>query len=215
MIKAVIFDMDGVLIDSEPANLAVIKGFFESHGKQASEEYLVSLVGRSIHDTWDLTSNAWQEPITFEAYHAMYQVYREQHPIDYEAILFPHVKELLAWLKQEGYQVAIASSSKLRTIERVLSQCNLSDFFDLKMSGEMFEKSKPNPEIYLKSASNLGLDVKECIAVEDSKAGLAACLAANMPVIAKIDERFGADPNVADYKINDILEIKMILKSSN
>lgn len=211
MIKAVIFDMDGVLIDSEPVNLQIIKDFFAEHGKHAEDAYLHALVGRSIHDTWHLTSAAWKEPISFEAYCALYEQYRKKHPINYPDILFPEVKDVLAWLKQENYKIAVASSSKLRTIKRVMEQCCLEGIFDLYMSGEMFEKSKPDPEIYIKSAEKLGLPVAECIAIEDSKAGIASCLAANMKVIARIDTRFGADPNKADYKVHNLLEIKEIL----
>lgn len=211
MIKAVIFDMDGVLIDSEPANLKIIQDFFAAHGKTAEDDYLHSLVGRSIHDTWHLTSAAWKDPISFDAYCELYEQYRKEHPIHYPEILFPEVKEILLWLKNEGYQIAVASSSKLRTIKRVMGQCELEDMFDLYMSGEMFEKSKPDPEIYIKTAQKLGLSVQECIAVEDSKAGIASCLAAHMKVIARIDLRFGADPEKADYQVNNLIEIKEIL----
>lgn len=213
MIKAVIFDMDGVLIDSEPANLKIIKDFFAEYGKEADDTYLHSLVGRSIHDTWHITAAAWKEAIEFDAYCALYEQYRKEHPIHYPDILFPEVKEILSWLHNEGYQIAVASSSKLRTIKKVMAQCKLEDQFDLYMSGEMFKKSKPDPEIYIKTAQKLGCEISECIAVEDSKAGIASCLAARMKVIARIDRRFGANPDEADFQVNHLLEIKEILKS--
>lgn len=213
MIKAVIFDMDGVLIDSEPENLAIIRNFYEAHDKVASDAYLLSLVGRSQHDTWDLTLAAWGEDIAFDTYCDKFKAFRDVYPIDYQKILFPGVIETLTWLKQEGYKIAVASSSKMRTINHVLQTCNLESFFDLKMSGEMFTYSKPNPEIYLESAKQLGFDIDQCIAVEDSSAGIAACKNANMKVIAKIDPRYGADPMIANYQIHDIPDLQAILRS--
>lgn len=211
MIKAVIFDMDGVLIDSEPANLEQIRSFFKLHGKCAEEAYLYSLVGRSAHDTWDITANAWKTPITYDEYHQAFQAYCEQETMDYPSLLFPHTKELLQWLKEEGYLVAVASSSKLRKIKEVLQACEITSYFDVMLSGEMFQRSKPDPEIYIKSAEALGVLVSECIAIEDSKAGIASCLAANMKVIARVDERFGADATLADEQIHNFLEVKQLL----
>lgn len=215
MIKAVIFDMDGVLIDSEPVNLQIIREFYLAHGKQAEESYLRALVGRSIHDTWHLSKEQWKDDISFEAYTALYHDFRLVHPIDYPSILFPDVKPLMIWLKEQGYKLAIASSSKLHTIENVIKQCALEDIFDIKMSGEMFKKSKPDPEIYVATARNLGFPVEECIAIEDSKAGMTSCIAANMKVIAKIDLRYGADPSQADYQVENLLEVKDILMKLN
>lgn len=203
--------MDGVLIDSEPVNLQLIKSFYEEHGHIASTDFLNSLVGRSQHDTWDICKKQWEEDISFERYNEMYQAYRNAHSIDYKSILFPQVIELLTWLKEKGFKIAVASSSRMHTIDKVLKACEIESFFDLKMSGEMFEKSKPDPEIYIKTAENLGFDVSDCIAVEDSKAGIASCLAANMKVIAKIDLRYGANPDLATMKVHDLSEIKSIL----
>lgn len=212
MIKAVIFDMDGVLIDSEPANLEVIRSFFQAHQKQAEDAYLYSLVGRSSHDTWNLTAKAWGTPITYEAFHSEFQAFSAQVEFDYPSLLFPHTKDLLAWLKEEGYHVALASSSKLAKIKEVLAACEITQYFDVIMSGEMFQRSKPDPEIYIKSAEALGCTIEECIAIEDSKAGIASCIAAHMKVIARVDHRFGADAALADEQIHDFLEVKTLLE---
>lgn len=213
--KAVVFDMDGVLIDSEPANLKIIYDFFKEHDKHAETDFLLSLVGRSQHDTADIVLDAWGENISFDEYCTLYQAYRDTHPIDYQEILFPGVEETLAWLKKAGYLVAVASSSKMRTIEKVLTQTKLLSYFDVCMSGEMFEKSKPDPEIYIRTAEKLGVDVKDCLAIEDSKAGLASACASGMKVAAKVDLRFGADPSVAHYQIQQLLDIKTILQEQD
>lgn len=210
MIKAIVFDMDGVLIDSEPANLALIADFFQAHGKCASESYLHSLVGRSAHDTWDLTAAAWGDEITYEAYHEEFQKYWEEHPFDYPTILMPHVKELLIWLKEHGYRIAVASSSRLNKIKEVLQVCEIIDYFDVIISGEQCTKSKPDPEIYVRAAELLELPVSECLAVEDSKAGIASCVAAHMKVVARVDTRFGANPEAADFQIYDMMDLIQI-----
>lgn len=212
MIEAVIFDMDGVLIDSEPANVDLISQFFQIHGKYASAQYLRSLVGRSAHDTWHLTKAAWQEDITYEEYHQQFQAFQANHPIDYPSILYPQVKEVLAWLKEQGYLVAVASSSRLVKIKEVLKKCDIETYFDAIISGEQCIHSKPDPEIYRKAAQLLHVPVERCLAIEDSNAGIASCKGANMKVVALVDPRYGADPSQADAQIDEMRELIDVLK---
>ena len=80
------------------------------------------------------------------------------------------------------------------------------------LSGEMFEESKPNPEIYLTAAKKLGVDPSECVAVEDSTYGIAAGNAAGMRVIAYADEQFGIDQSKAYAKIHSMDEVKKYVK---
>lgn len=213
MIQAVIFDMDGVLIDSEPPNLQLIADFFALHGKHATQDYLNSLVGRSTKDTWANTLAAWGEAITPEAYQERFQAYREQHPLHYPSLLFDDVKELLEWLKQANYTLAVASSTRLDVVKQVLIDCGIIDYFSIVVSGADCTHSKPDPEIYLHAASVLGLDPSACVAIEDSTAGMLSARSAGMQVIAKIDERYGADPDLADTKVHHLIEIKDLLAS--
>lgn len=215
MIRAVIFDMDGVLIDSEPANLQLIRDFYHEYHKTVSEKYLQSVVGKSDRDAWQDTLKEWGEEVSYEDYYDLFDKFADSHPFQYQKLVFPEVSKILAWLKNENYQIALASSSKMATIQKVLKQLEIEDYFDVILSGEMFKASKPDPEIYLTAARLLNLEVGECIAIEDSNAGIASCIAAKMKVIARIDERFGADADRADFKVSQLMELTNILKKEN
>lgn len=206
MIKAVIFDMDGVIVDSEPLYCEVIEGFHKSYGKEAPYEYLASMVGKSNQDTWQQTLAIWKDEITFEEYHRLYHVYEEAHPIQFKEAIFDGMIHVLTQLKKEGYRLAIASSSPLKAIKSVMKECEIESFFEFTLSGEMFTHSKPNPEIYLATVEKLGLSKDECIIVEDSLYGIQAGKDAGVKVIAKIDNRYGADASKADYRFHDYHE---------
>ena len=119
--------------------------------------------------------------------------YCQTHSYGYDSVLNPGVREILIWLKEHGYKTAVASSSTMYQIQTMESVCNLTGCFDQLLSGEMFNESKPNPEIYLTAAKKLNVRPEECIAVEDSKYGIAAGNAAGMRVLAYADDRYGVD----------------------
>ena len=127
--------------------------------------------------------------------------------------MFPHVRETLDYLKDKGYILALASSSKEYEIDNVLKRCDLKDYFKLIISGEVFKESKPNPEIYLTCIKRLNLEAKECVAIEDSEYGIEAAKKAGLICIAKRDDRFNYDQSKADYFIDNHDEIKDILEN--
>ena len=211
-IKAVLFDMDGVLIDSEPANLKQFYEFYKTQGVEASKEFLISLVGSSIEYTGvesvRLLNNGW----SVKEFYEHFDEYAKQYPISFPEILNEGVKETLLWLKEHGYQTAIGSSSQMSIIERMLKECELESYFDVVFSGEMFKESKPNPEIYESIAKTLGVEKKHCIVIEDSGFGIEAGKRANMVTIALRDDRFGIDQSGADEFIEDMKEIPAIVR---
>lgn len=206
-IKAVIFDMDGVLIDSEPSNLKQLSDFYELHGVIAEPSFLISLVGSSIEYTGVESIHLLQKDWSIEEFYERFDGYANQHPVSYRDILNPGVKETLLWLKQHGYRIAIGSSSTLSNIQRMLEECELQDVFDIVFSGEMFAKSKPNPEIYLSIAQHLKLAPCQCMVIEDSSFGIEAGKKAGMMTIALTDHCFGIDQSKADDHIECIQDI--------
>lgn len=208
MIEAVVFDMDGTLVNSEPENLRILKEFMAEQGIAVSEEFLISLVGTSYEMTCSMCLAHMPKDWTLERFQKAYEAYDRLHPYNYGAILHPHVRETLAWLKEHGYRTAIASSSPLRLIEKMVAECDLKDLVDEIVSGEMFEESKPHPEIYLHTAQQLKVEPAACLAVEDSGYGIEAALRAGMQVLAYRDRQYGMDQSGADAIIDDLREIK-------
>lgn len=212
MIKAIIFDMDGVLIDSEPHYMDAILKCMREYKIPVCLEDLIPLAGANSNQYTQIISKILEGYTTKEDFDKHTDQYFKDHPIDYTKILFPQVREILPILKSEGYRIALASSSKKHEIENVLKQCQLTEYFEFILSGDMFKESKPNPEIYLTSIQKLGLSAEECIAIEDSEYGITAAKGANLTCIARTDTRFGYDQSAADYAVNDLLEILDILK---
>lgn len=208
MMKAVIFDMDGVLVDSEPANNEQVADFMEMLKERPTEEFLDSLVGCSYEHATKVCLEYLNIEMDDDVFMQQLDAYIQEHPFNYADYLNPGVKEILTDLRTRGYKTAIASSSLLSQIQKMLKECNLEKEFDVILSGEMFVESKPNPEIYLVAAKELGIQASECLVIEDSSYGIEAGKRAGMKVLALKDTRYGIDQSQADHMISSMLEIK-------
>lgn len=211
MIKAVIFDMDGVIIDSEPYYQKVLLEHLHHFQVPATIEDLIPLAGGTTQHYNQVLNPLIKDYVSrqdFDDYNSRF--YRD-NGVPYDQLLFPHVENLLSWIQNHGYRLAIASSSRQDEIQGVLDKCHLQNYFELLMSGDMFKESKPNPEIYITCVKKLGLKPEECIAVEDSEYGITAAKAAGLTCIARKDSRFGYDQSQADYFVEDLLDIIQIL----
>lgn len=213
MIKAVIFDMDGVLVDSEPVYQEATINVLDSLNIKATKEDLLKLAGGSSLHFNKFIQDVSKGSISCEDFNKICDQYYLDNPVKYEEIMFPHVRETLDYLKYKGYILALASSSKEYEIENVLKRCDLKDYFKLIISGEVFKESKPNPEIYLTCIKRLNIEADECVAVEDSEYGIEAAKKAGLICIAKRDDRFNYDQSKADYFIDDHDEIKDVLEN--
>ena len=212
MIKAIIFDMDGTLIDSEPYYQRIMLQCLQELHVPVEPEDLLPLAGANSLLYEKFVTQCIEGYTKKKAYDEWNHRYYKENPVDFTKLLFHHVSDTLSSLKEKGYRLVLASSSQKHEIESMLKQCNLGEYFEFFLSGDMFKESKPNPEIYLVCIKKLGLSADECIAVEDSEYGIAAAKSAGLTCIARKEERFGLDQSAADYKINDLLEIIDILK---
>lgn len=207
---AVIFDMDGVIVDTEKFYLDTLARLFEAEGIEVPFEDLCVTVGASYKD-FKRNLVRWfelgGEHLTEEEALARYNVWEERNQPDFAALLNHGVVETIAELKRRGVRVALASSSPMSNILLVLEACGLSDAFELVTSGEQFHESKPNPEIYLHTLENLGLPAGDCCCVEDSVPGITAGKAAGLTVFAKREDRFGFTQEAADRIIDAIPDL--------
>lgn len=207
---AVIFDMDGVIVDTEKFYLDTLAKLFEAEGIEVPFEDLCVTVGASYKD-FKRNLVRWfelgGEHLTEDEALARYNVWEERNQPDFAALLNHGVVETIAEVKRRGVRVALASSSPMSNILLVLEACGLSDAFELVTSGEQFRESKPNPEIYLHTLENLGLPAGDCCCVEDSVPGITAGKAAGLTVFAKREDRFGFTQEAADRIIDAIPDL--------
>lgn len=213
---AVVFDMDGVLVDTEPENQQHVREFFEDRGlalTKAATDDLVGCTGayfvERINEWWARTPHKRPDEQKLCAEDAMNRHFADIH-YDYPSLLNPGVAETLDGLAERGIRCAVASSTERAGIERALAPCGILDKFAFVLSGEDFVHGKPAPDIYLAAAARLDVDPACCIAVEDSDRGIAAGVAAGMHVAVKREERFGFAQEGGTWyldRIDELLEI--------
>jgi len=182
-IEAVIFDMDGLIIDSEPLwRKAEIEAFKEI-GFHFTEQMCVETMGMRI----DEVVNFWWKKFKWKTPKESVVVNNIQSKmidlIQKEGVLLPGVIETLKLLKEHGIPVALASSSAMVLIKTVVNSLEIKDYFDVIHSAEKEQAGKPNPAVFLTAAKMLEIDPEKCMVLEDSKAGMEAGLNANMKTI--------------------------------
>lgn len=210
MIKAVIFDMDGVIIDSEGVYLNYNLEFAQKKNPKVTLEQLFPMVGATKKDAWEVLEKAVNNGQTWEELRAEFRKRDIYSEIDYRKLYRKEVTEILEKLKRAGYRLALASSTRLELVERVLEENEIRHYFEVVVSGNQFKRSKPDPEIYIYTAEKLGLAPENCLVVEDSSIGMTAASRAGMNIAAIIDERYGFDQSLADYRlvrVKDVLDV--------
>lgn len=205
--KAIVFDMDGILIDSEPVYMERERLFMESIGVDVTQEQLSQMVGTSSKKSWELLYSWSRQSVGINAFIENYRKFTHAlAPVHYPELMFSSVPRVLSELYDE-YPLAVASSSPQDNIQTVLKTCGIAHFFQCTVSGDQFSESKPNPEIYLHTAKQLGVPPDRCLAVEDSPLGIAAARGAGYYVVARREERFYFDQSGAHAMIDDLSEL--------
>lgn len=213
MIKAVIFDMDGVLVNSEHEYLNLLERFLQENGAAVKREELYFLAGGTRMD--EINFMAQKLHLSIDETITRKEAFYNQYPIDYRAIRKEYVVEVLEYLKDRDVKIALASSSPIDNIKDVLKQCEISSYFTQCVSGEMFVRSKPNPEIYEYSTAQLGLNKQEILVVEDSAYGIEAANKAGLKVIALRDPVLQFDVHLADAVIDSLKELPRFIEVSS
>lgn len=179
-ILAVIFDMDGVIFDSERC---VYKGWLEIAEKynfQWDDETYWKCIGVNATASEQIFKDHYGEDFP-------YTTYKEEQRGNYHRKydggrlpLKPGVVEILTYLKSKNIPIAIASSTRTETVMSEIKDANLLQFFDIIIGGDQVSKSKPNPDIFIEAARQLGVAAEKCMVIEDSYNGIRAAKAANM-----------------------------------
>ena len=209
MIKAVIFDMDGVLVDSEVHHFAAEKLILEKNGISITEEEIHSFVGLAMDKMWERVKNKFnlEKPV--------------QKLLEEDTILrvnyfknvgkippIEGVEALIEGIRKEGLKIAVASSSHPDLIKTVLEASNLLQYFSVYLSGFQVKHGKPDPDIFLKTAEKLGVKPEECVVIEDSYNGVTAAKKAGMKCIGYRNPSSGnQNLSAADVIIKSFKEI--------
>ncbi|MBC7523565.1 MAG: HAD family hydrolase [Flavobacterium sp.] len=181
MIQTVIFDMDGVIVDTEPVHHYAYQQHFKSLNIEVSPEMYASFTGNSTKNIYQKLKSEFnlQQDIQ-RLVEAKRNFFDDAFDKKKDLYLLEGVENLIKELHQDGLQLVLASSSANVTINKIFKRFNLDQYFSFKVSGEDFPNSKPDPAIFLKVASLLQTPVQNCIVIEDSTNGIKAANAANI-----------------------------------
>lgn len=183
MIKTVIFDLDGLLIDSELIAYKIYQELLKPYGYTMTlEDYGENYSGKTAVKNVTAVIEKYQLPYTVEG--LLEKVFQLEREFLQEGVeLKPGAEALLQYLKEQGYQIAMASSSVEERALKILDEHGIRSCFDVLVFGYEVEKGKPAPDIFLKASEKAGEKPENCLVLEDSEAGIRAAYAAQIPVI--------------------------------
>jgi beta-phosphoglucomutase len=209
MIKTVIFDMDGVIIDTEPIHHYAFITHFAELGLAISDEEYASFLGKSTQNVYQSLKEKYELSQDVEALmRRKRELFNQRFDEDPTLDLLPGARALIEDLSQHHVQLALASSASKATIGRVFQRFGLAPYFAHIVSGEDFTQSKPDPSIFLHAAEVSQTPVTECIVIEDSSNGVAAAKAAGIYCVGYASPHSaGQDLRQADLIIQHFSEL--------
>jgi len=209
MIRAIIFDMDGVIVDSEPAHIEAEKQIMMRHGVKVTTEDLRSYTGTTAEfEFTDLISKhhlrTTPEKLIREKDVILFEL------LEKETQPTKGVITLIRDLKQHGFKLGIASSGRGKLVFYFLKKLKIEHLFDTVVCAEDITHSKPHPEIFLKAAEGLREEPENCIVIEDSKLGVEAAKRAGMKCIGFRNPNSGnQDLSKADLIVDDFTKLEI------
>lgn len=192
MLKVIIFDMDGVIIDTEPFFIKSENKLLKRYGYEIPEEYHYQFQGTTHDFMWQTMKDEYNLEETVERLVEEANSLRNKLIQEEGLKTIPGVLKLIHHLEKEDVQLAIASSSPLEDIQNTISTFDLEGTFDYIVSGESVAQSKPEPDIFLNVAKKLNVKPENCLVIEDSKNGVLSAKSAGMKVIGFYNQNFPA-----------------------
>ena len=203
-IKAIIFDMDGVLIDAKEWHYEALNTALNLFGYKINHyEHLIAFDGLSTKQKLEMLSIERNLPRGLHNFiNHMKQIYTMEHVYMKCKPSFPH-QYALSKLKFEGYSLALASNSVRITIDMMMKNSNLQSYFDFTLSNQDVKNAKPNPEIYTTAINRLKLKPEQCLIVEDNPNGINAALASGAHLL-KVESIHDTTYHNIRNRINEI-----------
>ena len=217
-IKAVLFDMDGLMVDTESLSTEAFISSAKAQGYNMTKEETLKVLGftkANIYQFWIdyfQGTNVDGKKLVDDHYEYIENVLYTVGPGK-----MPYVEELLKYLRENNYKIAVASSSDTADIKNNLEKTKLEKYIDEIASGAEVENGKPAPDVFLLAAKRLGVDAKDCLILEDSKAGIKAGKASGAMVFM-VPDMFTVDKeceDTADRILTNLGEVIEILEGKN
>ncbi len=217
-IKAVLFDMDGLMVDTESLSTEAFINSAKAQGYNMTKEETLKVLGftkANIYQFWIdyfQGTNVDGKKLVDDHYEYIENVLYTVGPEK-----MPYVEELLKYLRENNYKIAVASSSDTADIKNNLEKTKLEKYIDDIASGAEVENGKPAPDVFLLAAKRLGVDAKDCLILEDSKAGIKAGKASGAMVFM-VPDMFTVDKeceDTADRILTNLGEVIEILEGKN
>ena len=217
-IKAVLFDMDGLMVDTESLATEAFIHSAKKQGYDMTKEETLLVLGfttKSIYEFWEnyfKNSDVSGKQLVDDHYKYIENILFTTGPRK-----MPYIEELLKYLKENNYKVAVASSSNMNHIINNMEKTGLKKYIDEFASGAEVKNGKPAPDVFLLAAERLGVEPKKCLVLEDSKAGVIAGSSAGAKVIM-VPDMFKPDDECKEkaYKIvNNLGEVINMLEENN
>jgi beta-phosphoglucomutase family hydrolase len=216
-VDAVIFDMDGVLIDSERLSFKCFQEVLKDYDYEMDEKIYLKFIGRNIDGIREVLKKEYGDDFPFE------EIYKKKSKLALEFTIKngvkvkPNVHELLDYLNTKKYKIAVATSTRRKRALELLEEAGVKDKINCVVCGDQVEHSKPNPEIFLKAADGLEVKPEKCMVIEDSDAGITAAHAAKMigihvPDMKELEER---TKKLAFKICRNLIDVKDFLKEFN
>ena len=213
-INAVIFDMDGTMIDTEKIKENGWKYAGDCQNIVIDDRIICEMRGTNKEYCKELLSKKFKN-VNFKKLYNDRNEFIERYINTNGIKMKKGLIEILRFLKTNHYKIAVASSSEEETIRRYLAKIKILDFFDVIVAGDMIENGKPNPEIYLKAVKLLNVPKKQCIGIEDSNSGILSVYRAGLKpiMIPDLEQPTEEVKNILYAKLNSLIELIEILQN--
>lgn len=215
MIKTIVFDMDGVLFDTEKVSNMAWHEVAGKYNIENIDEFADSCRGRNEQGTIDIINERYGDKFSGKEAVDLFWTFHRQIIDDNGVPVKKGVYEILSYLKDNGYKIALASSSSKTTVIKYLKEVNILDYFEVIVTGDMIKNGKPSPDIYIETCSQLGEKPEDCIAIEDSFNGIKSSYNAGMKTIMVPDILQPTDEikKLLYKKFDSLLEVKNFLEN--